>query len=487
MISVRNRLTALFILGLGAPIAASSLPQTPLSPRAGLVRSDAGCILFTRYEVGASPVPGAQPVVVPKIYVMTADGRSPRPFIAPAGDFGAVEARQPAFSPDYRSVVFTSNFESARSALFTDVFKLDLASGAVRRLSGAEWSAGDVKGRGTIYGLVQLGYDEVAPSSINIAVQGMNGRVFKLRGPMADASGEMRRGQYNYVIENVPAGKVWVKCWHSRHRGDLKYVDVAAGRQNVVETMHLNEGNWLATNPSISPDGRLAAILSQHAWFINRLPGMDQPGDARGVDEQGFDTLALLDLTRAGQCVFLWEPTRMRGLGAKDPRLSPDGRFVAFSMGEMPSESLAVASVDSLLRGTPDVRVVAAGQKALGVGAVSCTQPAWSPDGRRLAFIRVQSDLNLNFTGNLCVVNADGSGPAVLTRVRTNQIVANPCWSPDGSRLATGLVTSRRPVLNVLDLLGLNVVSDIWVLGSNGADARPLTSDGRSAEPAWGR
>jgi hypothetical protein len=72
----------------------------------------------------------------------------------------------------------------------------------------------------------------------------------------------------------------------------------------------------------------------------------------------------------------------MRGLAAKDPRLSPDGRFVAFAMGELTAESLAVASVESLLRGAPYVRVIAAGQKALGVDAVSCTQPAWSPDGR---------------------------------------------------------------------------------------------------------
>jgi Tol biopolymer transport system component len=482
-----RRIAGLFTFLLFALASQAAKPQTPLAPRVGLARSEAGYILYTRHEVIQTQAAGVRPLPVPKIYSMTADGREQRPFIAPAGSFGFVEARQPAFSPDYKSVLFTSNYETARSALFTDVFKLDLATGSILRLSGAEWSAGYIKGRGTIFGIVQLGYADVAPLAVSISVQGMNGQIFKLKGEMADAQGKVLQGQYTYVIENVPAGKVWVKCWHSRHKGDLKYVDVAANRQNVVATMHLNEGNWLVTNPSISSDGRLVAVLSQHAWYLNQSPGMVQPGDPRGVSEQGFDTLALLDLAKAGQLVFMWEPTKMRGQAAKDPRLSPDGRFVAFTMGEMPAESLAIASVDSLLRGAPDVRVVAAGQRALGVGAVSCGQPAWSPDGRRLAFIRFQSDLNLNFTGNLCVVNADGTGMALITQVRLNQCVTNPCWSPDATRLATGLVTSRRPALNALDLAGMNISSDIWTIGADGTNPRQLTADGRSSEPAWGR
>ncbi len=487
MLSAQYRV-AVFIafVVVGFTCSAADLP-TPLAPRAALDRSDAGCILYTCHELITVPALGVKPVPIPKIYAMTADGRAQRPFIAPGGNFGFVEARQAAFSPDYTSVVFTSNFETARSAMFTDVFKLHLATGNVVRLSGNEWSAGDVKGRGTVYGVVQMGFTEVAPSAVNIAVQGMNGQTFRLKGELANAQGQVQQGQYTYVIENVPAGKVWIKCWHSRHKGDLKFVDVSANQQNPVATMHLNEGNWLATNPSISPDGRLAAVLSQHAWFVNQPAGLAKPDDPRGVQEQGFDTLALLDLARAGQCVFMWEPTKMRGQSAKDPRLSPDGRFVAFTMGEMPAESIAIASVDSLLKGMPDVRIVAAGQKALAVGAVGCGHAAWSPDGRRLAFIRVQSDLNLNFTGNLCVVNIDGTGLAPITQVRVNQCVANPCWSSDGTQLASGLITSRRQALNALDLLTLNISSDIWILGANGANPRQLTNDGRSGEPAWGK
>ena len=453
-----------------------------LTPRGAIKKSDGGYILYTCCDLVQSPVAGGGVLPVSRVYTMSADGQNAQPFLAPPD---LAEVRQVAFTPDYKSIVFTSNYECARSAMFTDVFRMDLATGKALRLSGNEWSAGDVKGRGTIYGIVQIGLTDVAPAAVNVAVQGMDGKIFRLSGSMANPQGQAQPGQYTYVIPNVPAGKVWVKCWYSRHKGDLKFVDVIANQQNVVETMHLPDGNWLATNPTISPDGRLAAVLSQHAYYVNALPG--GVNDPKGVPEQGFDTVALLDLTKGGQCVYMWEPTKMGGLASKDPKLSPDGKFVAFVAGVMPAESLMVASVESMLRGTPDARVVVAGQRALAVGAVACGAPAWSPDGRKLAFVSVKSDLNVNFTGNLCVVNVDGTGAAQITQVQLNQCVANPCWSPDGTQLAAALITSKRPALNVLDLIGANITSDVWVLGANGANPRQLTRDGRSGEPAWGK
>jgi hypothetical protein len=471
-------LAAVVVAGLAGAAGAAE----GLAPRAEIKKSDDGYILFTRLDLEKLPAAVGGVAPIPRIYTMSADGKNVQGFIVPP-EFG--EARQASFSPDYKAVVFTSNFDSARSAMFTDVFRMELATGKSVRLSGNESSAGAVKGRGTLYGVVQLGQTGVAADAVNIAVQGMDGKIFKLRGAVADARGQEQPGQYTYVVENVPAGKVWVKCWQSRHKGDLKFVDVAADKQNAAETMHLADGNWLVTNPTISPDGRMAAVLSQHAYFVNALPGA--ANDPKGVPEQGFDTVALLDLARGGQCVFMWEPTKMRGMSAKDPRISPDGKFVAFVAGSMPAESLAVASMESMVRGAPDVRVVAAGQQALGVGAAACAAPAWSPDGKKLAFVRVQSDLNMNFMGNLCVVNADGTGAAQITKVALNQCVANPCWSPDGTQLAATLVTSKRPALNVLDLITLNVTSDVWAVKSDGTNQRQLTRDGRSGEPAWGK
>lgn len=55
-------------------------------------------------------------------------------------------------------------------------------------------------------------------------------------------------------------------------------------------------------------------------------------------------------------------------------------------------------------------------------------QPAWSPDGSRIAFT---SDL----TGNneISIMNADGSGQRNLTNHSADD--SAPAWSPDGGKI----------------------------------------------------
>ena len=61
------------------------------------------------------------------------------------------------------------------------------------------------------------------------------------------------------------------------------------------------------------------------------------------------------------------------------------------------------------------------------VGCIA--RPAWSPDGKRIAFMwhdGQQSDIH--------VVNADGTGWEILTDTPTDETW--PTWSPDGARIA---------------------------------------------------
>jgi Tol biopolymer transport system component len=75
-------------------------------------------------------------------------------------------------------------------------------------------------------------------------------------------------------------------------------------------------------------------------------------------------------------------------------------------------------------------------------------QPAWSPDGRRLAFKTAQFGSN-----QLAVINADGTGETLLTRtffVSEGQ----PAWSPDGTKLLYRRTPQNPLVQN----------ADTWVL-----------------------
>jgi len=75
-----------------------------------------------------------------------------------------------------------------------------------------------------------------------------------------------------------------------------------------------------------------------------------------------------------------------------------------------------------------------AAQTAPTAGAVSGMDPAWSPNGLRLAFAGFRDG-----TPGIFVMNADGSALTRLTRSPSWD--AHPTWSADGRRIAFG----RRP------------------------------------------
>ena len=75
-------------------------------------------------------------------------------------------------------------------------------------------------------------------------------------------------------------------------------------------------------------------------------------------------------------------------------------------------------------------------------------QPAWSADGRRLAFKTAQFGSN-----QLAVINADGTGETLLTRTfRFSE--GQPAWSPDGTKLLYRRTPENPLVQN----------ADTWVL-----------------------
>ena len=68
--------------------------------------------------------------------------------------------------------------------------------------------------------------------------------------------------------------------------------------------------------------------------------------------------------------------------------------------------------------------------------------PAWSPDGKSIAFIRA----NNYMFWPIWVVNADGSSPRMLKGHDGN--IFEPSWSPDGTMLAVGHISLRIGTMN---------------------------------------
>ena len=176
---------------------------------------------------------------------------------------------------------------------------------------------------------------------------------------------------------------------------------------------------------------------------------------------------------------------------ASEPRLSPDGRQIAFTRSAPDlarDRDVGHVWVVPAAGGEP-VRWTAGEQ---GDGA-----PRWSPDGRRLAFLSARGE---GAARQLWVVEAAGGEARRLTDLPGG--VLDAAWSPDGGRIACVAVVRpggdgeserARPV--VVDRVrfkvdGLGVVAGahahLFVVAVDGGAVRQLTfGDSWVGGPAW--
>ncbi len=96
--------------------------------------------------------------------------------------------------------------------------------------------------------------------------------------------------------------------------------------------------------------------------------------------------------------------------------------------------------------------------------------PAWSPDGTRIAFMVRGNDRG---GGPIFVMNADGSGVTRLTNSRWGLASFAPLWSPDGTRIAFVTYGGNGSEIHVVNADGSgetqltdNTASDLWPVWS---------------------
>ncbi len=135
------------------------------------------------------------------------------------------------------------------------------------------------------------------------------------------------------------------------------------------------------------------------------------------------------------------------------PAWSPDGRFLAFESDRDGNRDLYLMAGDG------------SGLQRLTVDDGDDSQPAWSPDGRRIVF---RSDRDAG-TG-LWIHDIDGGEPTFLLADASPELT--PDWSPDGTRIA---FTSLRAGN-----------ADIWaVAAQGGAPTRLTDSEYRDVWPRF--
>jgi Tol biopolymer transport system component len=161
-----------------------------------------------------------------------------------------------------------------------------------------------------------------------------------------------------------------------------------------------------------------------------------------------------------------------------DPSWSPDGDRLAFSgFGEFGIDGIDVVNAD----GTGPVRLTS------GSFFSAHLYPDWSPDGRQIAFTEILV-LGEGVTGfSLKAVGADGTGERHLPiGLSANNVGPSlPAWSPDGRRLAYTFGTSRFEENDDGDLVEVQD-ADIHSSLLDGSGDRPITSGPElDRQPDW--
>lgn len=203
------------------------------------------------------------------------------------------------------------------------------------------------------------------------------------------------------------------------------------------------------SEPVWSPDGRKIAFLG----------GSPAPGTtdlyAMNADGSGVAKLFTVGMPASR---FDWSPDGTRFVFAGKPRK-------AFGYRLRLSPDLFLVNVD----GSGLSRLTSADRTA-------STDPSWSPDGTRIAYVRQDYPL---YNGDVHVMSADGTGDVSLT---ADALIpdASPRWSPDATKILWMSGCNRAAA--GADCSG---TPQMWVMDSDGSAVRQLLAGSGDSSPDW--
>ena len=223
-------------------------------------------------------------------------------------------------------------------------------------------------------------------------------------------------------------------------------IGIAATRILFLRVVGTDNGIW-----RIDSDGaNLVRLTKPGGYFLHAAWSPDATAVAYSESTDGRLNLYML---RLDTMTRIRVPTGTGGGDAYNPAFSPDGKELAFAFNA-PGKFFDIGVVN--IAGT---MCCARALTATGQVANNIT-PTYSQDGRRIAFLSTRTG-----KPQIYVMDADGTGVTLLVPLDPAETYA-PEWSPDGSKIAFARdASSGRQVFTYT--IGSDLVTQHTSVGSN--------------------
>ncbi|AXT20042.1 DUF5050 domain-containing protein [Flavobacteriaceae bacterium AU392] len=259
--------------------------------------------------------------------------------------------------------------------------------------------------------------------------------------------------------------------------GSIRYSRLINGTYEAPQKLSesINKGEYIS-HPFIAPDE------SYLMWDVKREDGYGQADIYISFKAKDGSWMPAMNM---GNLIN----TEMQ---ESSPSVTYDGKYLFFTRGEwkvkedgsrnyIGKRHWVSTQVIETLRPDPDLQNSAATKYPVAYGAdgicltniegtskIKLTEghhgyPAWSPDGKRIAFYGKYDN---NKTWSIHTMNSDGTNVKRLTHAK-NKWDNMPTWSPDGTKIIFG--RDYRDSGNVWHY-------EIWVMNSDGSEQRQIKS-----------